>query len=40
MKEKLWDDMKDMVEKKINEGNTMVETKAQRKRFRLKKSNE
>ena len=37
MKEKLWNDIKDMVEKRINEGNTMMETKAQRKRFWLKK---
>jgi len=39
MKEKLWNDTKDMVREKINEGNTMVETKAQ-KTIPAKKSNE
>jgi hypothetical protein len=32
MKEKLWYDIKNMVEKRINEGNTMMETNAQRGR--------
>ena len=35
MKEKLWNDIKNMVEERRN---TMMETKAQRKRFRLIKA--
>ena len=36
MEGKLWNDIKNMVEKRIKEGNTMMETKAQGKRFWLK----
>jgi len=37
MKEKLWSDIKSMVENKINEQDTMLETKAQKERFQLVK---
>jgi len=33
--EKLWNDIKEMVEKRINDRDTMMETKAQKKRFWL-----
>lgn len=35
MEEKLWNDIKNMVEERINDRNTMMETKAQEKRFWL-----
>jgi len=37
MKEKLWSDIKSMVENKINQQDTMMETKVQKKRFQLVK---